>query len=183
MPRHDLVTVFCCGTKSHRDRQGEAVADMYRWCDGRKWINDGPGAPGHAVPKIEHLFKEGKQPTWWQNVRGKTPYNVHRGHWGDLQGQLGGTGSQDNVLVTLTWLWEEYHHEPFTVCNLVGWSRGAVTCIAIANAMQHTEFAEHGVRVNIFAYDPVPGGLNDFDEHGTFDETGRAGIEHLPGMV
>lgn len=41
-----------------------------------------------------------------------------------------------------------------TQVNLMGWSRGAVTCIAIANAIQQEC---NGVRVNIFAVDPVPG--------------------------
>jgi hypothetical protein len=176
-----VVTVFCCGTNAHRDKQGEAVADMYRWCSGRKWINDGPGAPDHALPKIEHFFKEGEQPNLWHNLRGTAPYD-EQGDWARPLGLLKGTGTQDNVLVTLQWLMLAHHEQPFNVCNLVGWSRGAVTCIAIANAMHHIpQFA--GVSVSIFAYDPVPGGSNDFDVHGAFNETGRAGIDQLSGNV
>jgi hypothetical protein len=181
-PRADVVTVFCCGTNFSRDRQEEAVADMYRWCDGRKWINDGPGAGDRPLPKIEHLFKEGQEPSWWQNLRGTGPY-AEDGNWSRVKGLLGGRGTQDNVLTTLQWLWLEYHRQRFTVCNLTGWSRGAVTCIAIANAMQLAGFAGLGVRVNIFAYDPVPGGSNDFGVRGTFAETGRAGIDNLASIV
>jgi hypothetical protein len=40
-----------------------------------------------------------------------------------------------------------------TTVNLAGWSRGAVTCIGIANAL-----AKRGVdRINLFLFDPVPG--------------------------
>src|SRR5262245_38642156 len=176
-----VVTVFCCGTSFSRDRQEEAIADMYRWCDGRKWINDGPGAKDRPVPKVEHLFKEGKEPSWWQKLRGTGPYK-DKGHWSRAKGMLGGCGTQDNVLITLQWLWEEYYKQPFTVCNLTGWSRGAVTCIAIANAMQEAGFAGLGVRVNAFLYDPVPGGLNDFKSSGNFAQTGRAGINHLASL-
>jgi hypothetical protein len=42
---------------------------------------------------------------------------------------------------------------PDTTVNLAGWSRGAVTCIGIANAL-----ATRGVRrINLFLFDPVPG--------------------------
>lgn len=40
--------------------------------------------------------------------------------------------------------------------NLIGWSRGAVTCIAIANAISKDKTCQN-IKVNIFAVDPVPG--------------------------
>jgi hypothetical protein len=43
--------------------------------------------------------------------------------------------------------------------NLIGWSRGAVTCIMIANAIAADPDLKH-VQVRIFAVDPVPGGTN-----------------------
>ncbi len=46
-----------------------------------------------------------------------------------------------------------------TKVNLIGWSRGAVTCIMIANAIAADPDLK-GIRVRIFAVDPVPGGLN-----------------------
>ncbi len=45
-------------------------------------------------------------------------------------------------------------NDPITTVNLIGWSRGAVTCIMIANRL-HKECPQ--VKVNIFAADPVPG--------------------------
>ncbi len=43
--------------------------------------------------------------------------------------------------------------------NIVGWSRGAVSCHMLANAMLNDPELKH-IPVNIFAVDPVPGPLN-----------------------
>jgi hypothetical protein len=47
--------------------------------------------------------------------------------------------------------------------NLVGWSRGGISCHMLANAMQADPDLKH-IAVNIFAIDPVPGLLN-FQQH------------------
>ncbi|MNJ42961.1 hypothetical protein D3C77_379450 [compost metagenome] len=47
--------------------------------------------------------------------------------------------------------------------NLVGWSRGGVSCHMLANAMLNDRALSH-IPVNIFAIDPVPGLLN-FQAH------------------
>lgn len=49
-----------------------------------------------------------------------------------------------------------------TTVNLVGWSRGAVECIKLANKMYHNPYLKH-VKVNLVLVDPVPGPGN-FDE-------------------
>ncbi|MBO0366623.1 hypothetical protein GIB23_05925 [Pseudomonas putida] len=46
-----------------------------------------------------------------------------------------------------------------TVVNLVGWSRGGISCHMLANAMAADPELEH-IPVNILALDPVPGILN-----------------------
>ena len=184
----EVVSIFCCGTNYNSDKQDEAIADMYRWCDSdRKRINAGPGGGNlftsgpHEIPKVEHLFQEDKWASPLQWARGQGPYQVDE-EWSKIKGLLGGRGTNDNVLVTLQWLWLEFYKQPFRVCNLTGWSRGAVTTIAIANAMHLAGFTNLGVRVNIFAYDPVPGGINDFGGGG-FETTGRAPIETLSPIV
>ena len=55
--------------------------------------------------------------------------------------------------------------DPITKINLVGWSRGAVTCHMIAHALAEFEHQNKNVQrivrslpVTIFAFDPVPGG-------------------------
>ncbi len=48
------------------------------------------------------------------------------------------------------------------VLNMVGWSRGAVTCFKIANALDKDNSTQN-ITVNIYGIDPVPGGtfIND----------------------
>lgn len=43
--------------------------------------------------------------------------------------------------------------------NLIGWSRGGISCHMLANAMAQDEALQH-IPVNILAIDPVPGVLN-----------------------
>lgn len=51
--------------------------------------------------------------------------------------------------------------------NMIGWSRGAVTCIRIAYELYHTEGLST-IPVNIFAVDPVAGGAADKEVQGSF---------------
>ncbi|BDA75144.1 hypothetical protein RIVM261_033190 [Rivularia sp. IAM M-261] len=51
------------------------------------------------------------------------------------------------------------------VVNLIGWSRGGVTCHMLANAI-YNDPALRNIRVNIFAIDPVPG-IGNFQAHRT----------------
>ena len=56
---------------------------------------------------------------------------------------------------------EERRRCPITQLNLIGWSRGGVSCFELANELlNHKQLAT--INVNIFALDPVPGGLNNF---------------------
>ena len=91
----------------------------------------------------------------------------------------------EDVTVEGSWLWRKYNYGTRTVTqqklqeqiiktfrkdglipttiNLVGWSRGAVSCHMLANQMLNdTELKK--VPVNIFAIDPVPGPMNFNEE-------------------
>jgi len=46
-----------------------------------------------------------------------------------------------------------------TMVNLIGWSRGGISCTMLANAMLNDSELKN-IPVNIFAVDPVPGALN-----------------------
>ena len=54
-------------------------------------------------------------------------------------------------------------NKPITRINVIGWSRGGVTCHMFANALAETE-GWSNMPVNIFACDPVPG-AGQFDTH------------------
>ncbi len=198
-----VVTIYCCGTAFHRDRIDFSVPYTWRATAGdRVWINDGPGNTTHHILKTEKILKKVESsspqaPSSEQGVLTKMgnaipnalmnrAFSTH--HTSSIK-QLTGVGSQDNVVTTLQWLWMEFYRKDkpgFKTINLCGWSRGAVTCIALAHAIEAAGFRTHipRLKVNIFAFDPVPGGLNDFDKNGDFMKTGRAGtVDTLSNCV
>lgn len=108
------------------------------------------------------------------------------------KGSLFGVGTADNVIMAIQWLWEQFYvgkksdHTSFSTINLVGFSRGAVTCIMLAHAIDEAGFKKKNdaMKVNIFNFDPVPGSSHDFKIKGTFDSTGRVGSpDKLPKIV
>lgn len=73
-------------------------------------------------------------------------------------GRALGNGWDDNVYKAV-WMLTHLKFEmsqPIDTVNIIGWSRGAVTCLKIANKL--FEVFEDTLNVNIFAVDPVPGG-------------------------
>ncbi len=189
-----IVTIFCCGTAFHRDRTDFSVPFTWRSTKGdRVWINDGPGNTTHHILKAEKVLKkvestgpqapssdQGALEKIGNAIPNKMMNRALSTHHTTGMKQLTGTGTQDNVVITLQWLWMEYHRKDkpkFRTINLVGWSRGAVTCIMLAHAIEAAGFRGllPNLKVNIFAFDPVPGGLNDFEKNGDFQKTGRAG--------
>lgn len=206
-----VVTIYCCGTNFSRDQKSdEAVAYCWDKTTSRKLILDGPGSPRSVNPnarilKTENIMKavESRKKTWLGKDAGpgKVPeklfsderhYRVEK----NLEGALHGVGWADNVIMAIQWLWEQFYVgkspsatsnlESFSTVNLVGWSRGAVTCIMLAHAIEEAGFKrlKPEMKVNVFAFDPVPGGWNDFKVKGTFDATGRVGSPNqLPEIV
>ena len=172
------VTIFSCGTAFSRD-DNDAVAFSYGLTRGRKWINDGPGS-SRGPKEVEAILKRVEA---GKGVPERM-FKAHRRNNG-MGGKLFGTGTQDNIVLSLQWLWESFHKQPFRTINLAGWSRGAVTSIKLAHGIQEAGIGDRGVAVNIFALDPVPGAANDFDnDGGGFDSTGRIGaVDNLPRIV
>ncbi len=73
-----------------------------------------------------------------------------------LPGLILGKGMDDNIrhaIATMGNIWDNFNGK---IINMVGWSRGAVTCIRMANWLE--EFYGTNMEVNIFAIDPVAGG-------------------------
>jgi uncharacterized protein DUF5621 len=159
-----VFTIYCHGTGGHRDKPDkEIVAYFGRRAAGTEYqdylILDGvAGAPKN---------KEGKNPmagtfNWADKnkaAKGDTPLELGGGKVkGKLAASASGFGVDDNTrhaIVTIANLREL----PETV-NLIGWSRGAVTCLTIANMLYDpstTEGLFRQIKVNIFAVDPVAG--------------------------
>jgi hypothetical protein len=159
-----VFTIYCHGTGGHRDKPDkEIVAFFGRRAAGTEYqdylILDGvAGSPKN---------KEGKNPmagtfNWADKNKapeGDTPLELGGGKVkGSLAASATGHGVDDDTrhaIVTIANLREL----PETV-NLIGWSRGAVTCLTIANMLYDpstTEGLFRQIKVNIFAVDPVAG--------------------------
>ena len=73
-----------------------------------------------------------------------------------ITGRAYGKGCNDNVYRAVWMLTHLLFSEgqEIEIVNIVGWSRGGVTCLKIANLLNEVL---PQLNVNIFAYDPVPG--------------------------
>lgn len=177
----NVVTIFCCGTGEYCDlTDPEVRADnivpstFHRTGGGRKYLTQGVGQTAFGIPKASKHKRRA--------AKGKTfNANSERSYWGI---KALGAGVLDNIVLASDWLADEMaadHKPPVTTVNLCGWSRGAVTCIVLSHTIQ-AMFGNDAPEVNIFAIDPVQGGVgsvaNPFHKskrHGGFDQTGVAG--------
>jgi hypothetical protein len=163
-------TIFNHGTGSHRDRaDGEIIATFGNAMPPTDeyftfLITDGPGSAPNSA------FNHPRPGTFNWATRTKEKKKFWRGNpeRGDgsastrVSGLVHGAGWDDNVrhaLVVITDLL--CRGVPPQRINMIGWSRGAVTCLKIANALwdpSTTEGFLRDIAINIFAIDPVAGG-------------------------
>lgn len=123
-------TAYNCGTGYNRF-SNDVVAQLYRETLTNCVVTDGVGGGG--------------------------PHGNAGGAF-KISGLLGGKGVDANVSFVVNEVKGHYTSgSDNMVLNMCGWSRGAVTCIKIANAL-HADSATRAIPVNIFAIDPVPGG-------------------------
>lgn len=152
-----VFTVYNCGTNFSRDNADETVANLAgrtAGAENRSWIiNAGPGSAS--------------------SVRSITP-GTSRGDSfvtklvARAMGLLGGYGWEHNVEHTLEVInaINAGSSQKIDTINLVGWSRGAITCFMIAHALRDQQ-ATRRIPLNVFAFDPVPGPFNFDDPHKT----------------
>jgi|SRR5208283_3594491 len=156
-----VFTIFNHGTNASRDGEGEIVAEFGRLATGTEYrdflICDGPGSnPTSSVtPGRFNPFTRDKQAksTFGNKEMGNTHTN-----W-KLTGTMTGAGWDDNVIHAVATI-AELDPAP-TAINMLGWSRGAVTCTKMAFRLREI-FPQ--IPVNIFAVDPVAGIGNKGDE-------------------
>jgi len=159
-----VFTIYCHGTGGHRDKADkEIVAYFGRRAPGEEYrdylILDGVGG--------EPRNKQGRNPmagtfNWADKgkaPKGDTPLEQGGGEVkGSLMASATGHGVDDNTRHAVVAI-ADLPELPETV-NLIGWSRGAVTCLTIANMLydaSSTEGLFRQIKVNIFAVDPVAG--------------------------
>ncbi len=170
------ITIFCHGTKSYSDEafldpaveaDGELVrvlernfriptADQELTLNGGKLLLQGVGSgvdPRHSVLKesgdeLGSVDKHRLAPAWGLAVS-------------SLLHMVDGAGIGANIERALTFL-DAMKREGMApdAIVMVGWSRGAVTCVRLAQALDRVM---PDIPVHIFAGDPVPGfGRHDF---------------------
>lgn len=177
-----VFTILNCGTNFDRTKRGELVADFGAMLAGEEYrdflITDGVGSKGTASKPMPGTFDpftrdkaaKGKSPSWSQTPM-QTLSDVSTGEGrfsptghGALRGMTSSTGKtnaaitghgwDDNIRHAIAVLSDVFPTLQGTI-NMIGWSRGAVTCLRMANWIK--EFLGPGFRVNIFAVDPVAG--------------------------
>jgi len=150
----DTFTILNCGT--HYDENNhDVIADLARnrmkGKETKDWmINPGPGSKASA-----RLVAE-SQPFRVYGVVGRVltgvdPSTALMGS-ARLYGDTAGLGMKLNVQRTLGLIRQR---KPPAI-NMVGWSRGAITCLMIANELQ-ADPALAATPLNAFLFDPVPG--------------------------
>jgi hypothetical protein len=161
----EIFSIYNCGTSHNRQNLDETVADLARRSAGsenRDWmINDGPGSSSQnsgksATAAQRGLAAQANTPGTRNPVTGFKEASFMAA----ARGVIDGYGWQQNVDHTMAIL-QATIDLPRTI-NMVGWSRGAITCFMIAHALLQNPRTK-GISVNIFAFDPVPGPGNLHD--------------------
>jgi hypothetical protein len=136
--------------------------------------------PKKSVSVLGHSFKTPlrKTPDFLDHVAGTTdgPERAAK-----VRGLIGGHGWDENTIRTVNLIQDLKFGkgQPIDTVNLVGWSRGAVTCMRIANLMW--EVFSDEITCNIFAVDPVAGA--DAGEKMTDTQKLEANVENYVGIL
>lgn len=151
MPK--VFTIFCHGTDWNRDKKEPEIVNFFahnaQGSEYESWLMlDGVGSRNRSGQMAgqfdwasrERLKKRGRKFSEW--LESLSVVSAVTGH-----------GVSDNVRHAIVAL---ANLEPMPTCiNLIGWSRGAVTALIIANKV--AEIFPDIKDINIFAIDPVAG--------------------------
>ena len=154
-----VFTIYNCGT-SYDENSKDVIAKLFWSTQGGrgkdKLICAGPGSKAFNHTGYDPWWRPGfykedakpllRQITLPESLGGAEVVGAFAG-WPDVE---------KNVKLVVEGL-KNLEPKP-GIINMAGWSRGACTCHAIANAMSRSKDTWlRGVPVNIFAFDPVPG--------------------------
>ncbi|MDP3083683.1 MAG: hypothetical protein Q8N44_08335 [Rubrivivax sp.] len=178
-----VFTVYCHGTGFNRIK-GIDSNELVAWFHshnggveaslaggavgvGSYLINEGPGHGGNGIEQPQQInpmtgsAKTGLSlkkmvlgPSFADHASGNTGGQKKMA---SLRGKISGQGWDENTQRTVNLIQDLKFGkgQAIDTVNLVGWSRGAVTCMRIANLMYEVFKTE--VNCNIFAVDPVAG--------------------------
>ncbi|MCR9248718.1 MAG: hypothetical protein NXI31_27125 [bacterium] len=123
------LTIYCSGTNYDWTNEGELVAELFKATKSPAWIVAGPGSKKRSGGFLSRMI-----------------------------GLLDGEWHMDGAVKAVVAKLREAPGRPSHL-NLAGWSRGAISCNAIAFRLRNTPGWE-SMPINIFAIDPVPGPTN-----------------------
>ena len=123
-----VFTVFFCGTKYDRKKSDVMRQKAYMYPMG-ELISE--LAENHA----------GQETMDWMILKGP---------------KISGSGVNKNAKSAFTKITQIYSSYGLDVVNMVGWSRGGITCHILANMISEANNLKN-VQINIFTIDPVPG--------------------------
>lgn len=178
-----VFTVYCHGTGFNRIK-GSDSNELVAWFHnhtvgteatlaggavgvGNYLINEGPGHSGNGIVQPQQvnpmtgqmktnlsLKKSILGPSFADHAVGNTGGPKHLAK---VRGMIGGQGWDENTQRTVNVIQDLKFDkgQAIDTVNLVGWSRGAVTCMRIANLLY--EVFKNEISCNIFAVDPVAG--------------------------
>ncbi len=160
-----IFTIYCHGSGGHRDKPDkEIVSYMGRRATGTEYENylilDGVGGKPKGKDNPNPMAGTFNWADRNKSAKGGTSIEMGGGLAvkSALKANLAGHGVEDNARHAVVAV-ANLRQLPDTI-NLVGWSRGAITCLVIANLLYDpttTEGLFRSIDVNIFAIDPVAG--------------------------
>ena len=156
----DVFTFYCHGTGAARDHNvnteivnffaHQRLAQEYISMLILDGVGKAPKAAGHYMAG-EFVYNATLGPTFKEKVTSKSPTFA----------QMNGSGVKCNINFAMEIFENQIPTHTVKTVNMIGWSRGAVTCIRLANKLV-TKWPN--LNINIFAVDPVVGGDKGFDE-------------------
>ncbi|HVZ46438.1 MAG TPA: DUF5621 domain-containing protein [Ramlibacter sp.] len=150
------------GSAPSWSRTSNRIMDVSSWETGGSAPTYNPSNVGNVVSGIGNMYQGGKAGVGAGLVSTLlSPIVVPVGTIAlrssdTARGLVYGEGMDDNIRHAIAAMANKWTDFTGHTVNMVGWSRGAITCMRMANWIQ--EFFGGGMNVNIFAVDPVAGG-------------------------
>ena len=149
-----IFTVYNCGTGFNRDRTDELIGYLGTITAGMQ------AKPNSITPQDSWMICDGPgSSSNGSNPDTRTPGS---GWFKKVRGNISGHGWDQNVNDAMAIIKFIHSSSPISVINMAGWSRGAVTCHMLSNAIA-SDPDTRAIRINIFAADPVAGPGNRAD--------------------
>lgn len=149
-----IFTVYNCGTGFNRDRTEELIGYLGTITAGMQ------AKPNSVTPQDTWMICDGPgSAPKGTNPDTRTPGS---GLLKKLRGNITGHGWNHNVRDAMQIIKFIHEKSPISVINMAGWSRGAVTCHMLSNAIA-ADPDTRTININTFAADPVAGPGNRAD--------------------